>query len=405
MDHRLVHGIEHAFGWAGPDRLGREFARGTLPDPELCARLLTPARLLDLISRRELHNPQLRMLRNGADLHPREYLAQHPSSRGHRISMAAMPRIGHYLEQGATLVLDDLAPLDATLEVACRALSWWSGEHTRVNMYLTTQEASGWGIHWDSHDVLVVQLDGTKSWEVRGPTRPAPMERDAEPNLEPSGEIVWSGTLRTGDVMHIPRGWWHQATRTGRGNGHSLHATFGLTQRTGVDYLAWIADQARATGELRVDLGQRPDTDQHQRLAAVAADLLHRRSPADFLATRHREDTRTRHTTAFGIFGPPRAVVCVTNFPPELTVDDDIVTVQAAGKKITVPAVALPALRPLLSGNPADLADLASHTGVDTAALAAAFTGAGVCADLTADLATGYDGTTTTSQPATAVNA
>jgi hypothetical protein len=34
-----------------------------------------------------------------------------------------MPRIGRLLEHGATLVLDDLAPLDTTLEVACR-LDW-----------------------------------------------------------------------------------------------------------------------------------------------------------------------------------------------------------------------------------------------------------------------------------------
>lgn len=404
MDHLLVHGIEHAFGWTGPNRLGREFALGTLPDPSLCPRLLTPAALLDLIARRALHNPQLRVLQNGTDLHPRDYLTQQPTSRGHRISMANMPRIGRLLEQGATLVLDDLASLDATLDVACRALSWWSGEHTRVNTYLTTQEASGWGLHWDSHDVLVVQLAGAKSWEVRGPSRIAPTDRDAEPNTEPSTEIVWTGTLTAGQVMHIPRGWWHQATRTGSGPGYSLHATLGLTQRTGIDYLTWITDQARTDAHFRQNLGQHPAADQHQQLAEATANLLREHSPADFLAARRREDTPIRHATTFGIFGSPRSVVCVTSFPPELNIHDDVVIVLAAGKKITIPATALPALHALLSGHPVNLAELATDTATDTAALAAALTNAGVCTALTPALAAGYDDMITTSPETTPVS-
>jgi hypothetical protein len=84
------------------------------------------------------------------------------------------------------------------------------------------------------------------------------MERDAAPNLEPSTELIWSGTLRPGDVMHIPRGWWHQATRTGTGDGFSLHATFGLTQRTGIDTAA-LAHALIAEGicaELTPDLAE-----------------------------------------------------------------------------------------------------------------------------------------------------
>ena len=208
MDHRLVRGIEHAFGWTGAATLGGEFAIGTLPDAGICERLLNPATLLDIIARRSLDFPRLRCLQDGGDLHPRGYLSMQTTSRGHRVSMANMPRIGHLLRQGATLVLDDLGPLDASMEIACRALSWWSGELTRVNTYLTTKDAAGWGLHWDVHDVICVQLAGQKSWQVRRPSRAAPMDRDAEPNTEPSARTVWAGTMRAGDVMHIPRGWW-----------------------------------------------------------------------------------------------------------------------------------------------------------------------------------------------------
>ncbi len=106
--------------------------------------------------------------------------------------------------------------------------------------------------------------------------------------------------------MHIPRGWWHQATRTGIGSGFSLHATFGLTRRTGVDWLAWVADQARANELFRRDLDQHSgphDRDTQQReLTAAATRLVQTHYPADYLATRQRKHTITRQVTTFGVF-------------------------------------------------------------------------------------------------------
>jgi hypothetical protein len=394
MDHRLVQQVEKALGWTGPQPLGTEFGIGAMRDPSLCDRLLTPPKLLALILRRSLTYPQLRCLQHGADLHPTAYLTATTTGRGQHIEVADMLRLGCLLREGATLVLDDVGPLDATLEIACRALSWWASETTRVNAYLTTQDAIGWGLHWDSHDVLCVQLAGEKSWEVRGPSRPAPMERDAAPNPETSNDIVWSGTMRAGDVMHIPRGWWHQASRTGKGGGFSLHATFGLTRRTGVDWLAWLADQARADELFRRDLHQHSTPDnrytQHQELAAAAARLVQTHCPRDYLTTRQCEHTSARQVATLGVFGPPDVVACVTDFPPQLHTHDGKAVILAAGKKITVPANALPALHPLLGGHPASIHEITRATGVDVAALADVLIAEGICAEVTPDLAEGY---------------
>lgn len=248
MDHRFIHAAEKALGWFGPSEMGMGFARGSMPDPDLCARLLTPTKLLDLVMRRSLAPPQLRCFQNGTDLHPNAYLTVITNRRGQIFQMADMRRLGRLMQTGCTLVLDTVDTFDPTMEVVCRAWQWWSRELVHVNTYLTTQDTTGFDLHWDDHDVLIVQLAGEKDWEVRGRSRPVPMYRDAVQNRTPSDEVIWSGTLGAGDVIHIPRGYWHQATRTGHGEGFSLHVTFGFVRRTAVDWLTWLAGRPLPRG-------------------------------------------------------------------------------------------------------------------------------------------------------------
>lgn len=186
MDHRFVREIEKALGWAGPSALSTGFALGSIDDGALLGRLLTPHKLLDLVMRRGLNTPQFRVFQDGSELHPNRYFHDAVTRRGQAIRMADMRRLRDLMRAGCTLVLDEVDFFDPTLEATCRALQWWSRELVQVNAYLTTQEASGFSLHWDDHDVVIVQVAGEKSWEVRGASRPVPMYRDSAPNNEPS---------------------------------------------------------------------------------------------------------------------------------------------------------------------------------------------------------------------------
>lgn len=394
-EHRLIRDVERALGWTEPSALGDQFTCGRLPEPELVVRLLTPRRLLDVLMRRSLSPPQVRCLCNGIELHPRDYIVETTSRRGQAIPMLDMHRLGHLLESGCTLVVDAINRWDATMDVACRSWQWWARERVQVNTYLTTQDASGFALHWDDHDVIIVQLAGEKNWDVRAPSRVVPMYRDAAPNSEPSDERVWSGTMRTGDVMHIPRGYWHQATRATQGAGYSLHATFGIEQRTGVDWLTWLVDHSRQDEVFRHDLIRDSAQGQHaqaQTLAAAACRLIASISPEEFLAAREQQQPAPRQVHTRGVFGTPAAVVCVTDFAPRLSPCEDTIIVLGAGKRITVAVKAEPALRMLLSGLPMSLNSVSTATGIDAAKLADVLIEEGLCAEVTDELLSGYTG-------------
>src|SRR5690242_14704041 len=121
MEHRLVQAVEEALGWDGPGPLGSQFARGSMSDTELVGRLLTPPRLLDMVMRRSLSNPQFRCFRGGEELHPNAYVNPQVTLRGQTIPMADMNRLGSLLRDGATLILDQANVFDPTMEVVCRA--------------------------------------------------------------------------------------------------------------------------------------------------------------------------------------------------------------------------------------------------------------------------------------------
>ncbi|WP_340558142.1 JmjC domain-containing protein [Streptomyces sp. GSL17-111] len=394
MEHRLVGAIETALGWSGAEALGKDFARGSMEHPELISRVLTPNRMLDIAMRRSLNRPQFRVFRESEEVHPAIYFTDSISPRGQSIPMVNMHSLARLLREGATVILDQANVFDPTMEVACRALQWWTHERVQVNAYLTTNEASGFPLHWDDHDVVVVQLAGEKEWEVRGTSRAVPMYRDADPNNTPSEEIIWAGAMKPGDVMHIPRGHWHQATRNGRGSGSSLHVTFGITKRTGANWLAWLGDWCREHEIFRHDL-DRWDGAGTQALRTAATRLIDERPPADFLAAYEQAMPLPRHVPFLEIFGQLDATVCTTHFPPQLRENQDTVEVLASGKKLTFAAKALPSLRLLLSGKPVPLAQAATVVGADVVEVADILVKEEICAALTPELSSGYTGLVT----------
>lgn len=389
MEHRLVTAIEKALGWDGPGSVGTAFARGQLPDPDLATRLMTPYRLLETIRTRHLANPQLRCYADGDEVHPSRYLNTSTNRRRQPVTQADMAGLGRILNGGGTVVLDHADSFDPTLEVACRALGWWSGELVSSNLYLAVGDTDGFHLHWDDHDVIAVQLSGEKSWEVRGPSRFAPMYRDAERNHTPSEDVLWAGTMTAGDVMHIPRGFWHTATRLGSGDsGHSLHVTFGITRRTGVTWINHLSDAARADQLFRTDLEGGTRAADAERLVAQLADLAREHHVDRYLADLRANTPPARHTPYVRSLGPLQHVAAVTEFAPVIEQRDGAVHVVAGGKRLTFHGRGEEALRTLLSGHPVHL----THGGPDLSAVAAHLIEEGLCTALNDESLSGYTG-------------
>ncbi|WP_413754966.1 JmjC domain-containing protein [Streptomyces sp. MMBL 11-3] len=392
MRHQMVHAFTASLGWQTPTNIPG-FARGTLSDPAMAKRLMTPYQLLRTLEGGNLPRACVQLRSADGKLPQSNYFHAAPPADRDVINMEV---VGDTLNRGGTLIAGDLHHFSPVLTVLCRALSWLTDARVGVNAYLTVGSTSAFKIHYDTHDVLVVQVSGHKHWEVRGQTMPAPVGKPyAVPRGEPSEDILWSGTVSPGDVMLIPRGNWHVASRVQEeGPGHSLHLTFGIHKLTGLDWITTLAKRAAAELPFRLDLDH-PDHDQTDRpdtlvdhLARIAREVTPARA-AEFI---HGNQRVQRHVPYVAGLGEIHMVAAVTRFRPTVEKRDESLVVTGGGKKMTLefdPGIER-RLQILLSGHPVQLPP--ADTDPLAHRLAHTLIREGLCAVLTKDLSVGYDG-------------
>jgi Cupin superfamily protein len=157
-----------------------------------------------------------------------------------------LPRLLARFDAGASLVLSQFHETHPPLADFCRGLERLFLHAVQSNIYLTPPAAQGFRTHFDTHDVLVLQIEGRKRWRVwDGERIPRPTRRTPWPGqMEPVGEpnLV---TLEPGDALYIPRGVMHDAA-TEPGS-RSLHATIGFMETSWAQAIRSLLDEAELT--------------------------------------------------------------------------------------------------------------------------------------------------------------
>jgi hypothetical protein len=209
--------------------------------------------LNEILEQHRLEPPRLRLTREGRPVAAESFISYQANRRksGPPIPRLNSSALTSELRHGATLVLDAVDELHTPIRRMAESLERVFRVRVQVNAYAGWRTSHGFDLHWDDHDVFVLQVAGRKHWKVYGMTRKYPLARDVEPAVDPPGEILWEGMLSDGDLLYIPRGWWHVATPLDE---PTLHLTVGVNNPTGADFLVWFADRLRSVEHVRRDL-------------------------------------------------------------------------------------------------------------------------------------------------------
>lgn len=128
--------------------------------------------------------------------------------------------------RGATIAFQRLDRHLPALAEAAGALSAATGHPVQCSAYLSPGGTQGLDVHHDTHDVIVLQLEGQKCFRLY-----RPIVLDPIPRIDLTAEQAAGATemaradLRPGTSLYLPRGTPHAAVA---GPDHSLHLTIGI---------------------------------------------------------------------------------------------------------------------------------------------------------------------------------
>ncbi|WP_236241969.1 JmjC domain-containing protein [Streptomyces sp. CC228A] len=335
-----------------------------LPSP------LTWDDLNEIVAAHRLEPPRMRLSRAGETVPATAYSILRTNRRGVSWYQPQPAEFHARLAEGASLVIDAIDQIHPPVRQAAAGLERFFRTPVQVNAYASWTAEEGFGTHWDDHDVVVLQLEGSKRWKIFGPTRQAPAWRDVEAPEVPTGEPIADTVLTPGDLLYLPRGWWH-AVSADQGSA-SLHLTFGLATQTGAEFLGWLCDGLRASTTVRADV---PRFGTHQQradyLAAIRKEVLAALEDPVVLDRWERSlDTthpgRPRLSLPHVVAVPPEPGITVQLTAPRARIDQDAetVTFSGSGNEWTFARPVAPVLRLLADGEAITLDALTAESGL-----------------------------------------
>jgi ribosomal protein L16 Arg81 hydroxylase len=121
-------------------------------------------------------------------------------------------RLFQHFANGATIILNQLERHVSPLQTFLRALERTFSTRFQANVYLTPKNAQGFKTHYDSHDVFILQIHGSKRWVLYDTPIRLPMHGQSfERSRTPAGEPTLDFVLHPGDTIYIPRGTMHDS--------------------------------------------------------------------------------------------------------------------------------------------------------------------------------------------------
>lgn len=221
---------------------------------------------------------------------------------------------------GYTIVVDGVEQYVRSIATLARSLEVELNFPTQVNTYITPPQSTGLVPHYDDHDVLILQIQGSKTWHLYAgddrPPRAIQRDTDKAVVLE-SLSAPTDVQLEAGEVLYVPRGRVHAAETHSEPSIHltvGIHAPTVLMLAIGALYSQSFRDDrlnarlpARHLDDAELDATVRDlvleavatvqDPDALSDGVGLLSDVLVRRGtcpPVGQIATANTVDTRTR---------------------------------------------------------------------------------------------------------------
>jgi bifunctional lysine-specific demethylase and histidyl-hydroxylase NO66 len=193
------------------------------------------ARLNQLLGIRSHWGPEhIKLLLNSAPVAPDFYMDEVQTHAGPR-QLADPAKVEMFLAMGASLVADAVEQVAPEVRALTDSLAQRFAARVEANLYCSFQGVQAFASHCDLHEVFAIHCVGEKRWRIYANRAENPLEHitgdDAQARIDAAkGPVLMDVTLRPGDLLYIPRGYFHDALAS---SAESLHLTLGVTPHSG----------------------------------------------------------------------------------------------------------------------------------------------------------------------------
>jgi len=200
------------------------------------ASLLSWSRLNELLAvQSHWTEPNIGIVVNNVPVDPDHYMDDVLTSLG-VLRVANPAKVETLLAGGASLVanaIEQIAPeVRALTDMLADRFSGLAG----ANLYCSFQGIQAFPSHCDSHEVFAIHCAGEKVWRIYENRAEAPLlgiggDGEARRRIDAAkGRVLAEVHMRPGDLLYIPRGYFHDAVAIGA---DSLHLTLGVAPLSG----------------------------------------------------------------------------------------------------------------------------------------------------------------------------
>jgi ribosomal protein L16 Arg81 hydroxylase len=227
----------------------------------------TPAKFAAALSWRQINRlldmthiwsgQSLQLVMDGTPVPPEQYCGRATSRDNQPVPQPEAARVRDWVRRGASLVLNDVDSLTPGMAAISQALEAAGLGKAQANVYISWQSHKAFPAHYDTHDVWAVQVEGEKAWNLWEGRAEWPIAHPVFRSLGQAHHEAAKGRLRErvlmrpGDLLYLPRGWYHDALAEAPA---SVHIAYGAHAPLGMDLLNILLERALYDVEFRKPL-------------------------------------------------------------------------------------------------------------------------------------------------------
>ncbi len=257
-----------------------------------------------IIERANIESDDFKILHNG--LVPKQEYIETFFDVGMIRHRLIKPAVYERMSKGATLIANKIVN-EPTVHALARQVAEFTGRQTVCSVYAAFGRQASFQTHWDTRDLFAIQLIGRKRWIIHAPSFADPLfmqqSKDLEQDYPCPTEPYLDLILEPGDMLYLPRGWWHNPLPFEE---ETFHLSIGTFPPNALDYVHWTTQKLPELFAAR----QAMSSFEHDRknLSSLATQLAERLTdPVQYQQFMEAFDIAQRIETplAIDIFGTP----------------------------------------------------------------------------------------------------